>query len=107
MENYANLVFASRRLLLHGAGIPGEAGHKGGSLMKLVRMAALASAVILCGAAANAETFTYITYKPQGANDAHANSLQWLVDEFEKRTGGKHTIQMFWGGAVAAVGETP
>ncbi|MBU1314535.1 MAG: TRAP transporter substrate-binding protein DctP [Alphaproteobacteria bacterium] len=75
--------------------------------MKLVKMAALASAVVLCGAAANAETFTYITYKPQGANDAHANSLQWLVDEFEKRTGGKHTIQMFWGGAVAAVGETP
>ncbi|CCF18322.1 putative TRAP-T dicarboxylate transporter DctP subunit [Pseudorhizobium banfieldiae] len=75
--------------------------------MKLTKLTAMASAMVLWAAAANAETYTYITYKPQGANDAHANSLQWLVDEFKKRTGGKHEIQMFWGGSVAAVGETP
>ncbi|OJH43326.1 TRAP transporter substrate-binding protein DctP [Paracoccus sp. SM22M-07] len=57
--------------------------------------------------AAHADTFTYITYKPEGAGDAHARSLKWLIEEFAKRTGGKHQIEMFWGGSVAAVGETP
>lgn len=75
--------------------------------MKLLMTPAMALAIALSATAANAETFTYITYKPQGANDAHANSVQWLVDEFAKRTDGEHTIEVFWGGSVAAVGETP
>ena len=73
----------------------------------MTKLTAVASAMVLWAATANAQTYTYITYKPQGANDAHANSLQWLVEEFKKRTSGKHEIQMFWGGSVAAVGETP
>ncbi|MCD1619338.1 C4-dicarboxylate TRAP transporter substrate-binding protein [Salipiger manganoxidans] len=64
-------------------------------------------ALSLVTGAAQAETYTYITYKPQGANDAHSRSLQWFVDEFAKRTGGAHSIEVFWGGSVAAVGETP
>lgn len=75
--------------------------------MKRLMISAVAIAAALIAATAHAETFTYITYKPQGANDAHANSLQWLVDEFAKRTGGKDTIQVFWGGSVASVRETP
>jgi TRAP-type C4-dicarboxylate transport system substrate-binding protein len=54
-----------------------------------------------------AETYTYITYKPQGANDAHSRSLQWFADEFASRTGDAHKIEIFWGGSVAAVGEIP
>lgn len=66
-----------------------------------------AIAAALACTAASAETFTYITYKPQGANDAHSNSVQWFADEFAKRTDGAHEIEIFWGGSVAAVGEAP
>lgn len=75
--------------------------------MKSLNAMATALAATMFAGAAGAETFTYITYKPQGANDAHANSVQWLVDEFAKRTNGEHQIEVFWGGSVAAVGETP
>ncbi|ETX13365.1 hypothetical protein OCH239_10620 [Roseivivax halodurans JCM 10272] len=68
---------------------------------------ALTLAFALIAGTAHADTLTYITYKPQGANDAHSRSLQWFVDKFAERTGGKHTIEVFWGGSVAAVGETP
>lgn len=56
---------------------------------------------------ASADTYKWITSKPQGANDAQAISTQWMVDEFAKRTGGKHEIQVFWGGSVAKTREIP
>ncbi|MDF1791258.1 MAG: C4-dicarboxylate TRAP transporter substrate-binding protein [Thalassobaculaceae bacterium] len=67
---------------------------------------ALAGSVALSGAA-SAETYKWITSKPQGANDAQAISTQWMVDEFKRRTGGEHEIQVFWGGSVAKVREIP
>jgi len=75
--------------------------------MNWTTLSAVALATSLAFGAAEAKTYTYITYKPQGANDAHSRSLQWFVDEFAKRTDGKHDIEVFWGGSVAAVGETP
>ena len=55
----------------------------------------------------SAETIKYITFKPQGANDAQTITTNWLVDEFKKRTGGKHDIRMYWGGSVANDREIP
>ena len=75
--------------------------------MKSTTLSAVALAMCLPITAALADTYTYITYKPEGANDAHSRSLKWLVEEFGKRTDGKHNIEVFWGGSVAAVGETP
>ncbi len=71
-----------------------------------LRAAGLAAAVLLAPAA-NADTYKWITFKPQGAGDAQAISTQWLVDEFAKRTGGKHSIEVFWGGSVAKTREIP
>ncbi len=65
---------------------------------------------LACGAlslGAQADKLKFITYKPQNANDAHSISLQWMGDEFKKRTGGKHEFQMFWGGSVAKDREIP
>lgn len=56
---------------------------------------------------ASAETFKWITYKPQGAGDAQAITTQWFADQFAERTGGKHQIEIFWGGSVAKVREIP
>src|SRR5690606_41912158 len=56
---------------------------------------------------ADAKTLRYITFKPQAANDAHSISLQWFVDEFKKRTGGEHEMEVFWGGSVAGQREVP
>lgn len=61
----------------------------------------------LFSAGASADTYKWITSKPQGANDAQAISTQWMVDEFARRTGGKHDIQVFWGGSVAKTREIP
>ena len=60
----------------------------------------------LCSTA-QATTYKWITFKPQAANDAQSISTQWLVDEFKKRTGGKHEFQVFWGGSVAKDREIP
>ena len=63
-----------------------------------------------CGAlsaGAAADTLKFITFKPQGANDAQSITIQWLADEFKIRTGGKHQIQVFWGGSVAKDKEIP
>lgn len=65
------------------------------------------AAGLLGAAPARAETYKWITFKPQGAGDAQVRSTQWFVDEFAKRTGGKHKIQMFWGGSVAKTKEIP
>ena len=67
--------------------------------------AALAFAFI--GAQAHAKTLKWITFKPEAANDAQSISTKWFVKEFEKRTGGKDKIQMFWGGSVAKSKEIP
>ena len=56
---------------------------------------------------AQARTFKWITFKPQGAGDAQARSTQWYVDEFKKRMNGKDEIQVFWGGSVAKTEEIP
>ena len=56
---------------------------------------------------AQADTYKWITFKPQGAGDAQAITTQWLVDEFAKRTDGKHKIEVFWGGSVAKTREIP
>ena len=66
-----------------------------------------AGALALIAGMAQAETYTWLTFKPQGAADAQAVTTQWLVDEFAKRTNGKHMIDVFWGGSVAATGEIP
>jgi TRAP-type C4-dicarboxylate transport system substrate-binding protein len=58
-------------------------------------------------AAAHADTLKWITFKPQNANDAQSITTQWMVDEFKKRTGGKHEFQVFWGGSVAKAKEVP
>jgi TRAP-type transport system periplasmic protein len=67
----------------------------------------LLGAIMLSPRAAEATTYKWITFKPQGAGDAQAISTQWFVDEFAKRTKGKHNIQVFWGGSVAKTGEIP
>ncbi len=66
-----------------------------------------AAGLAIAAGGASAETFTWITFKPQGAGDAQARTTQWLVDEFEKRTDGEHQIEVFWGGSVASTGEIP
>jgi len=74
-------------------------------LTALAGVAAIAG--LLLSGTVDAKELKYITFKPQAANDAHSNTLQWFADEFAKRTGGEHTIKIFWGGSVAAVGEVP
>lgn len=70
----------------------------------LVSVATLAT--VLAGGAL-AETYNWITYKPQGAGDAQAITTQWFADQFAERTGGEHSIEIFWGGSVAKVREIP
>lgn len=70
----------------------------------------VAAAAIVAGilaTSAEADTFKWLTYKPQGAGDAQAISTQWFADQFKERTGGKHEIEIFWGGSVAQVREIP
>lgn len=66
-----------------------------------------AAALVGFAADTEAKTLRYITFKPQAANDAHSISLQWFVDEFKKRTGGEHEMEVFWGGSVAGQREIP
>ena len=70
---------------------------------------AAVAAVVAAAAAgsASAEVLKYITFKPKAANDAQSISMQWFADEFEKRTGGKHKMEIFWGGSVAGIREVP
>ncbi|WP_212524084.1 C4-dicarboxylate TRAP transporter substrate-binding protein [Actibacterium sp. MT2.3-13A] len=75
------------------------------NILRSTGLAFAAAAGLAC--AANAETYKWITFKPQGAGDAQAITTQWLVDEFEARTGGKHKIEVFWGGSVAKTREIP
>jgi len=70
-------------------------------------IAALATALVLAAGSVSADTYRWITYKPEGAGDAQTRSTKWFVEEFAKRTGGKHKIQVFWGGSVAKTGEVP
>ncbi len=72
-----------------------------------VAATAVAMAFTFGGAPAQAKTLKWITFKPEGANDAQSISTKWFVKEFAKRTGGKDKIQMFWGGSVAKSKEIP
>lgn len=75
---------------------------------KFIRSAGLAlAATVGLAAAAGADTYKWITFKPQGAGDAQAITTQWLVDQFAERTGGEHEIEVFWGGSVAKTREIP
>ena len=69
--------------------------------------AALAFAFSGAVAPVQAKTLKWITFKPEAAGDAQSISTKWFVEEFKKRTGGKDTIQMFWGGSVAKSKEIP
>jgi TRAP-type C4-dicarboxylate transport system substrate-binding protein len=80
------------------------------TLKRTLRAAALttlAMSPLVAIQQAQADTYKWITFKPQSAGDAQVRSTEWFVDEFAKRTGGKHKIQMFWGGSVAKTGEVP
>lgn len=70
-------------------------------------MISIAFAASLMAGAAAADTYKWITYKPQGAGDAQAITTQWFADQFAERTGGKHQIEIFWGGSVAKAREIP
>jgi TRAP-type C4-dicarboxylate transport system substrate-binding protein len=76
-----------------------------------IRKGLMASIVGLAGimaaSSASAETLKYLTWKAKSAGEAHAATLQWFADEFEKRTGGKHKIEIFWGGSVAGIRAIP
>ncbi len=78
-----------------------------GKARTLIRAAALGLAGLFLAGTAAADTLKFITFKPKSANDAQSITLQWFADEFEKRTGGKHTIEIFWGGSVAGIREVP
>lgn len=69
--------------------------------------AAFAVAFAAIGSQAQAKTLKWITFKPEAAGDAQSISTKWFVEEFKKRTAGKDTIQMFWGGSVAKSKEIP
>ncbi len=69
--------------------------------------AALAFAFGGAVAPVQAKTLKWITFKPEAAGDAQSISTKWFVEEFKKRTAGKDTIQMFWGGSVAKAKEIP
>ncbi|MCA0922555.1 C4-dicarboxylate TRAP transporter substrate-binding protein [Pseudooceanicola nanhaiensis] len=78
------------------------------SLTSFAKSSAVAlTALIGLASVAQADTYKWITFKPQGAGDAQAITTQWLVDEFAKRTEGKHSITVFWGGSVAKTREIP
>ncbi len=62
---------------------------------------------LIIAGSASAETLKYLTWKAKSAGEAHAATLQWFADEFEKRTGGKHKIEIFWGGSVAEIRAIP
>ena len=77
---------------------------------KFIRRATAAitgAAALFAASAASAETLKYLTWKSKSAGEAHAATLQWFADEFEKRTGGKHKIEIFWGGSVAGIRAIP
>jgi TRAP-type transport system periplasmic protein len=69
--------------------------------------AALAFAFSGAVAPVQAKTLKWITFKPEAAGDAQSISTKWFVEEFNKRTGGKDKIQMYWGGSVANAKEIP
>lgn len=72
-----------------------------------VAASAAALAFVIGGTVAQAKTLKWITFKPEAAGDAQSISTKWFVEEFKKRTAGKDTIQMFWGGSVAKSKEIP
>lgn len=76
---------------------------KGFVAATLVAMASLAAQ----GGRAEAETLRFLTWKAQAAGDAQAITIQWLADEFNRRSGGKDKIEVMWGGSAASIREMP
>lgn len=56
---------------------------------------------------AHAQTLRWLTWKTQNAGDSMAANIQWFADEFASRTGGKHKINVMWGGTGASIRENP
>lgn len=75
------------------------------SFLRRGALAAGLGAILAMPAAA--DTLGWLTYKPQAAADPQAVTTQWFADEFARRTGGKHTITVHWGGSVAKIREIP
>lgn len=67
----------------------------------------IATVASILASSAVADTYKWITYKPQGAGDAQAVTTQWFADQFEVRTNGEHRIEIYWGGSVAKAREIP
>ena len=67
--------------------------------------AILGSTIIAYAGSASAETYRFLTWKAEGAGDAQAETIKWLVDEFAERTGGEHEIEVMWGGSAASIRE--
>jgi TRAP-type C4-dicarboxylate transport system substrate-binding protein len=55
--------------------------------------------------AVQAETITFATWQGEASTSVHARTLHWFVDEVSKRTEGKHSVRVLWGGAGAAINE--
>jgi TRAP-type C4-dicarboxylate transport system substrate-binding protein len=73
----------------------------------LVRSALAAVGLVTCiASAAHAETLKWGDWMAQGSTE-HAKTAEWLSNEISRRSGGKHKLQMLWGGTVVTVGEVP
>lgn len=75
-----------------------------------VALAAAAAVGLWLSAAsvpAQAETLSWVTYKPQSAGDAQQISMQWFADELSRRTKGEWKARIHWGGSVAGPNEIP
>ncbi|MGE3881866.1 MAG: TRAP transporter substrate-binding protein DctP [Flavobacteriaceae bacterium] len=73
--------------------------------MTYLKCAVAAGAIIAGTAAANARTLTFATWQPEASTSLHATSLHWFAEELEKRTDGKHSLNIFWNGTVAGISD--
>jgi TRAP-type transport system periplasmic protein len=74
---------------------------------KIVKTSILALGVsALWANAVQAETLKWADFMPQGIN-VYVGSTTWFADEVNKRSGGKHKVNVFYGGTAAGVKEIP
>ena len=64
-------------------------------------------AALIFAAPTAADTLTYATWQPEASPDLHATSLHWFAEQLSERTGGEHSLQIFWGGTIAGINEIP
>ncbi|OHZ02710.1 TRAP transporter substrate-binding protein DctP [Salinicola sp. MIT1003] len=71
--------------------------------------AALFGVALLLGgiSSASADTYRWLTFKPEGANDAQSRSTKWLIQQFNERTPDDTSIKPYWGSSVASTEEVP